>query len=219
MNRLLIFCLLINLISLNAQELKEPQDSLTMPLPKTGITIVADVFSPVYGLFSDKKGFRASLYVPLAQKWQILAAGGIEENRFDDIGWESNQSGFFAELGSLFFLSQDKKSPDMGYYIGGKLGYSSYKQTVDNYLIQGTDIDPISGSLPEHNASAVWLTPLVGGRAQLGTSNFYADVNVGINILISETNDYKIDALSIPGFGKNNNGLNLGVYWGIGYVF
>lgn len=107
----------------------------------------------------------------------------------------------------------------MGYYFGGRIGFSPFQQTINKYVIQGVDMPNVEGSLPQHNASAAWLEPLAGGRVQVFKTPFYVDANVRLKIKLFDTNEEDLTPLIIPGFGTNNNGLNFGVNWSLGYVF
>lgn len=213
MKKLLIYCFIISPFWLLAQV-----DSIQSKPKKQGILIGVDLFNPALGLFSDKKGYEASIAIPIKQKWNIVGELGYEQNHFDNNIWDVDAKGVYAKMGVNWFVSQDAENPNMGYYFGGRIGFSPFQQTVNKYVIQGTDIPRIEGSLPQHNASALWLEPLVGGRVQVFNSPFYVDANVKIKVKLYDTNEQDLTPLIIPGFGTNNNGLNFGVNWSIGYI-
>lgn len=194
------------------------QDSIQKK-EKPGIFIGVDLFNPALSIFSDKKGGEVMVSVPVNNKWQIIAEAGYEQNTFDNTVWNVDVDGSYARLGANWFISQDPKNINMGYYLGGRLGYSPYKQTVNRFLIQGYGLSSIEGNLPEHNGFAFWLEPVAGGRVQIAQSNFYIDTSIKLKIRLSSSNDYDLDAMVIPGFGTDNSGLNIGVNWSVGYIF
>ena len=212
MKKLLICCFIISPFWLWAQ-----QDTVSVAQNR-GIMIAVDVFNPVLSAFTDKKGGEALVAVPFKEKWNIVGEVGYETNAFSNAMWDVDAGGVYARLGANWFVSQDIENPNMGYYFGGRVGFSPFQQTVDRYVIQGTDVENVSGSLEKHSATAVWLEPLAGGRVQLFKTPFYVDASVRLRILLWNNNEYGLDPLIIPGFGTNNNGLNFGVNWSLGYI-
>lgn len=212
MKLLLICSLIISPLWLCAQ-----QDSI-QKIQKPGIAIGVDLFNAALSVFTDKQGGEGMVTVPINQKWQAVAEIGYEKNTFENSAWDVDVNGVYARLGANWFLSQDVKNQNMGYYLGGRLAFSPYQETVNKYLIQGTGIENIEGSFPQHNASTFWMEPVAGGRVQLFESNFYVDASVRLKIRLFDNNDYNLTPLVIPGFGKNQNGLNFGVNWSVVYV-
>ena len=214
MKKLLIYCFIISPFWLLAQV-----DSTEVRSSQQGLMIGVDLFNPIVSAFSDKKGFEAMIAVPIKKRWNVVAEVGYEQNHFDNNNWDVNAKGVYARAGVNWFVSQDNTNPNMGYYFGGRIGFSPFQQTINKYVIQGVDMPNVEGSLPQHNASAAWLEPLAGGRVQVFNTPFYVDANVRLKIKLFDTNEEDLTPLIIPGFGTNNNGLNFGVNWSLGYVF
>ena len=214
MKKLLIYCFIISPFWVMAQN-----DSLRTKdkIKISGIMVGVDLFNPAVAVFSDKKGFEAMVAIPFKKKWNLVAEVGYEQNHYDSNIWDVDAQGVYARAGVNWFVSQDEKDANAGYYFGGRLGFSPFQQTINKYVIQGTDVPTIVGSLPQHNASAMWLEPLVGGRVQIAKSGFYVDANVRLKVKLYDTNEEGLTPLIMPGFGTNNNGLNFGVNWSIGY--
>lgn len=183
-----------------------------------GVFIGIDLFNPALSLFSEKQGFEAVVAVPFKKRWNLVAELGYEKNHFENHVWNVDAEGVYARLGVNWFVSQDTKNPNMGYYFGGRFAFSPFQQSIHEFMIQGVDVPPIIGSMETHNASAVWMEPLAGGRVQLFNSAFYVDANVRLKIKLYDANDEDLTPLIIPGFGTNNNGLNFGVNWSLGYI-
>lgn len=214
MKKLLIYCFIISPFWLLAQ-----MDSIQVSPQKQGVMVGVDLFNPALGLFADKKGYEAMVAVPIKERWNIVAEVGYEQNRFANNNWDVDVNGLFARLGVNWFVSQDRLNSNMGYYFGGRLAFSPFQQTINRYVIQGVDMPNVEGSIPQHSATAVWLEPLAGGRVQLFNTPLYVDANVRLKIKLYDNNEEDISPLIIPGFGTNNNGLNFGLNWSLGYIF
>ena len=214
MKKHLIYCFIFSSIFGFAQE-----DSAQIAVKNRGIMIGVDLFNPIISAFSNKKGAEGMVAVPIKTKWNIVGEMGYETNTFENAIWNVDAQGIYARAGVNWFVSQDKINPNMGYYFGGRIGFSPFQQAVYQYTIQGTDVENVYGSLEKHSATAIWLEPLAGGRVPLFKTNFYVDANVRLKILLWNDNEYGLDPLIVPGFGTNNNGLNFGVNWSIGYIF
>lgn len=211
---LLIFNLITSPILLWAQS-----DSIQAQ-KKPNAMIAVDVFSPVYGLFTDRQGFEALATYPITHKIHLAAEAGYEKNVYDHNHWQAHIAGPYMRLGGQYFISQDIKNPNMGYYVGARVAYASFKKTIDSYIIldKGGNNENNYSSLPEHDASSVWFEPLAGGRVQIRETPFYIDASVRLKISLYDNNDYGVDPLIIPGFGKVQSGLGIGVNWSIGYT-
>uniref|UniRef100_UPI0039A6DC1E DUF6048 family protein n=1 Tax=Ornithobacterium rhinotracheale TaxID=28251 RepID=UPI0039A6DC1E len=211
---LLTFCLLISLPSVFGQENK-PQEKKE----RKRIFIGVDLAQPALQFFTHKTGYEASAIVPIRKKWYAAAEAGYEKNEYDDVDWKGNASGFFLNAGPNWIVSKDRENPNMNFYLGGRLGFSLFQQEFTHALVQGYREEPASIAIPKHSASAIWLTPIVGASVPIGESNFYINAHTGINILLFNKNQENLAPIAIPGFGKNNNGLNLRIVWALGYAF
>lgn len=212
MKKILIYCFIISPLWVVGQV-----DSIQTKTKKQEILIGVDLFNPAIALFSNKKGLEAMVAVPIKKRWNLVAEIGYEQNHFDNNIWDVDAKGIYARAGVNWFISQDIEDPNSGYYFGGRIGFSPFQQTINKYVIQGTDVPTIVGSLPQHNASGVWMEPLVGARVRVFKTPFYVDANVRLKVKLYDANDEGLTPLIIPGFGTNNNGLNFGVNWSLGY--
>lgn len=213
MKQLLISAFLISLLSpMLAQEIKSPK-----PIPHQ-IFIGIDLLNPAIQFLSDKKGYEASVSVPVYKKWQAIAEGGYEENKYEQNSWNIDLSGFFARVGFDWYVDSDHKNLNNGYYLGARIGYSPYQLKINELPIKNQAGEVFSMPLGEVSSHALWVAPVVGARVNLGDTRFYVNSNVQLNILAMDLNEKDFDAFAIPGFGKSNNGLNLRVLWSFGFI-
>ncbi|MBV7441828.1 hypothetical protein KRX57_10395 [Weeksellaceae bacterium TAE3-ERU29] len=213
---LLIFSLIINVSFLFSQENGiefKPQKE------RKRIFVGIDIAQPIIQLIGEKAGYEATISVPVYKKWQAAGEVGYETNSFDESGWEGKASGIFAKVGANWVVEEDDINPNMNFYLGGRFAFSKFNQKIDSFLIQGYNTPNVKGSLPESDDLAVWLEPLVGARVPIRESNFYIDANARITLLLYSNDGNKVDPIAIPGFGKNNSGINFRLIWAIGYAF
>ncbi len=195
--------------------------SATDTIPKKkyhDIFIGVDLFNPIVSAFNDKKGASAYVSYQLNNKWHLVAEAGYEKNKFTEIHWDVDVDGIFGKLGANWFITQDIDNQSNGIYIGGRLAYSKYSQTINQYPIRDLQSNQItgSGSLPKADVSSFWVEAVVGGRVQI-FKNFYGELSLHPAAYLGGKKDANIDPLIIPGYGKNSGPFNMPVFWGISY--
>jgi hypothetical protein len=197
--------------------------SVTDTIPKKvyhDIFIGVDLFNPIVSAFNDKKGASAFVSYQLNNKWHLVAEAGYEKNKFNEINWDVDVKGAFGKIGANWFITQDIENQSNGIYIGGRLAFAKFTQTVNNYPIRDLQSNQIigSGSRPSANVNAFWVEAVVGGRVEL-FNNFYGELSLHPAAYLGGKKDDNIDPLVIPGYGKNSGPFNLPVFWGIAYKF
>lgn len=182
------------------------------------IFIGVDVFNPIVSAFNDKKGVSAYASYQINNKWHAVVEAGFEKNNFNEINWDVDVDGVFAKLGANWFITQDIENQSNGIYIGGRIAYSKYSQTINSYPIRDLQSNEITGtgSLPKTNVSSYWIEAVVGGRVEI-FKNFYGELALHPAAYIGGKKDQGIDPLVIPGYGKYSGPFNMPVFWGIAY--
>ena len=222
--RLLLSFLLILANSFSfAQENKTDSTkvSVTDSIPKKkyhDIFVGVDLFNPIVSAFNDKKGASAYASYQINNKWHAVVEAGIEKNKFNEINWNVDVDGVFAKLGANWFVTQDVDNHSNGIYIGGRIAYSKYSQTINSYPIRDLQSNIIidSGSRPKADVSAFWVEAVVGGRVEI-FKNFYGELAFHPAVYLGGKKDQGIDPLVIPGYGKYSGPFNMPVFWGIAY--
>ena len=154
----------------------------------------------------------------LNNKWHLVAEAGYEKNKFDEINWKVDVDGFTAKIGANWFVTQDVENQSNGIYIGGRLAYSQFSQTIKQYPIRDLQSNQIDGygSRPKTDINAFWVEVVIGGRVQI-YKNFYGELALHPAAYLGGKKDDKIDPLVIPGYGKYSGPFNMPVFWGIAY--
>lgn len=222
--RLLLSFLLTSAISFSFAQ-KNKTDSTKVSVTDTiqkkinhDIFIGVDLFNPVVSAFTDKQGVSAFASYQLNNKWHLVAEAGYEKNKFDQINWNVDVDGVFAKLGANWFITQDVENQSNGIYIGGRVAYSKYSQTINSYPIRDLQSNIIidSGSRPKADVSAFWVEAVVGGRVEI-FKNFYGELAFHPAVYLGGKKDDEIEPLVIPGYGKNSGPFNMPIFWGISY--
>lgn len=213
MKKILTCLFIINLVIAFGQ-----QDSIKIPEEKSKIQLGVDLFSPVYGLLTDKQGLEFMGILPIYNKWSIATEVGMGKSKFNQLGWKSEQNGVYGKIGVNRFINQDIKNHNIGYYLGVRVAYANYQQTVGQFLIQGSGIENETGSLPKHSGNLVWLEPLAGGSIRIWDTPFYINASARLKIGLYHKNELETSPLAVPGFGDYSSGLNIGVNWSLVYV-
>ncbi|QES94264.1 hypothetical protein F0358_16835 [Empedobacter brevis] len=185
---------------------------------KHDIFIGVDLFNPIVAAFKDKKGASVYASYQINTKWHAVVEAGFEKNKFDEIHWNVDVDGIFAKAGANWFITQDVENQSNGIYIGGRVAYSKYSQTVNSYPIRDLQSNEIinKGSLPKANVSSYWIEAVIGGRVEI-FKNFYGELALHPAAYIGGKKDQGIEPLIVPGYGKYSGPFNMPVFWGIAY--
>ena len=179
-----------------------------------------DVLNAGVSAFSDRKLLQGTISTRLTKKMHLVADVGVDKNIYQKNGYDAKASGTFFKLGSFYMLSMDKENPYNGFYGGGKLAGTFYKQEYFAIPVRATGggADGIQ-SLPESSQSSYWIEAVVGGRVELFDSNFFIDVNVQPKYLLYTTKQEDIMPMIVPGFGRSSGKFGFGFSWNIAYNF
>lgn len=219
----LIYTFLLTLVAINT--VKAQKDTITVE----DITIITketpkhlfinlDLSSPLVSLFSDRKGVQGAISYQVNENWLVVGELGIEKNKFTESNWNVDVSGTYGKLGFNKYFVKDIQNPLNGFYYGGRLAFSSFNQKINSYPIRDIYTNHILayGIKDEAKVNAYWLEVVVGGKVQLN-KNFYADFSIHPSILLGGKKQDNIEALVVPGYGRNNGPFNLPFFWGISY--
>ena len=226
MQRQLILSFLLSLVTIsftNAQEQNatkvetETTDSLKVSNPKN-LYIGVDFSTPVQSIFSNKQGIQGFISYQLNPKLHAIAEFGFEKNTFDENFWNVDVDGVFGKIGANYFFTQEAKNPANGFYLGGRIAYSSYNQKINSYPIKDIYTNQIigEGSKEKETVSSYWVEVVIGGRVQLH-KKLYADFSLHPSVYIGSKKQEDIDPLVIPSYGRNNGPFNLPIFWGLSY--
>ncbi|WP_284460614.1 DUF6048 family protein [Chryseobacterium sp.] len=178
-----------------------------------------DVLNTGAAFFSDRKLYQGFISSKIRGNVHAVAEAGFEKNIYQKNGYDAKVNGPFVKLGAFCMLAKDAENEFNGFYAGGKLGGSFYKQEYMAIPVRGFGGSSSSVAFPSSSQSSFWLEGTLGGRVQLFESNFYIDVNLQPRYLVYTTKQDDISPMIIPGFGRSSSKFNMGFAWNIAYKF
>lgn len=211
----LIFILFFSLGSLVFAQKK---DSLS-PRYTPNFMLGLDVLNGGLAVASERKLFQAFLSSQVGRNTHAIVEVGMEQNTYKKNGYDALAKGFFLKAGGFYMLAKDPENKYNGFFAGGKLAGSLFRQEYRAVPVRGYQGSDSSVPFPASNQSAYWVEALLGGRVQLFASKFYIDVNVQPKYLLLSTKQEGIQPMIVPGFGKSSTKFNVGFSWNLAYQF
>lgn len=217
----LILCLLLSLVASKfsfGQNEQEKIDSVAPIQHQNHLYVGIDVATPAMALFSDKQGVQGFVSYQFRPKLVAIAELGYEKNKFTENHWNIDVDGVYGKIGANWFFTQDKENPANGFYFGGRLAFASFNQTINQYPIRDIYSNQVvgTGALDKESVNAFWVEVVVGGRVAL-YKKLYADFSLHPAVFIGGKKQANIDAIVVPGYGRNNGPFNLPIFWGLSY--
>ncbi|MBQ0148949.1 MAG: hypothetical protein KBS93_11020 [Flavobacteriaceae bacterium] len=197
---------------------KNVNDTITPIKNPRHLYIGVDLALPAQALFTDKQGAQAFISYQIKPKWHAIVEVGYEKNIYNETSWNVDVDGIFAKIGANWFITQEAQNPANGFYVGGRLVYSSYNQKINSYPIRDIYSNEIVGEGSKEKASvnSYWAEVVIGGRVEL-YKKLYADFSIHPSVNLGGKKQENITPLVIPGYGRNNGPFNLPIFWGISY--
>lgn len=181
--------------------------------------IGVDLLNASTSFFSDRKLYQGFVSSQVKKNIHLVADFGYEKNKYNKNNYDAQARGAFIKLGSFYMLAWDKQNPLNGFYAGGKLAASFYKQEYHKVPIRGYAGGDFGESFPLSSQSSFWIEGVLGGRVQLFDSNFYIDVTAQPRYLIATSKQDEIFPMIVPGFGKSSSRFIIGFAWNLSYYF
>jgi len=214
-----IFTLFFSFLFLLNFAQEKPNDTIKKWKYEPNFMIGIDVLNTGISFFSDRKLYQGFVSTRIRKNIHAVAEAGFEKNIYQKNNFDAEASGAFLKLGAVYMLAQDSENPFNGFYGGGKIAGSMYKQEYFAVPVRGFEGGDYTESFPESSQSSYWLEASIGGRVQLFESNFFIDVNVQPRYLVFTTKQEDIYPMIVPGFGKSSTKFNVGFAWNIAYRF
>lgn len=178
-----------------------------------------DVLNTGVSFFSDRQLIQGFISSKIRGNTHAIIEAGFDKNIYQNNGYDAKANGPFVKLGAFYMLAKDKENEFNGFYGGGKVAASFYKQEYLAIPIRGYGGSTSSVSMPSSSQSSFWLEGTLGGRVQLFESNFYIDVNMQPRYLIVTSKQDDVVPMIVPGFGKSSSKFSMGFSWNIAYKF
>ena len=186
-----------------------------------GLYISADAFGYIYPMFVKDKYYsaEASATFNINNRFLPVAEVGIGYtniiSELYEIGYQTRAP--YYRIGMDYNMQYKNGKPNY-IYLGGRIGYTSFRYNVDAPSLQ----DPIWGDeapvqFKEMPCSAIWAEAVGGVRAEI-FKNFYMGWSIRYKYPIHKAPISNGGPWYIPGFGAGSAGV-IGATYTISYYF
>ena len=174
----------------------------------------------------DYSGFEINGDYRLSKDIYVAGEIGSEEKTTDSEYLNSTAKGSYFKGGVDYNMYQNWFGMENMIYSGFRVGFGTFKQTVNSYSIYDVNSEPwtstptmvIDGT--EHSGlTAVWGELILGIKAET-FDNLYVGLNVQFKGRITETDPDNFENLYIPGFGRtyDSGGFTFGFGYNVSYL-
>lgn len=186
---------------------------------KFGLRLGGDALKLIRtALDDDYKGFEINGDYRLTQDLYLAGEIGTEEKTTSTDFLNSTASGSYFKAGVDYNLYENWFGMENLIYAGGRVGVSSFKQTINSYTIYNTDQTFEQPTYSEgreiSGLSAIWAELIIGIKAET-LNNLYIGMNVQFKGLVSENEPDNFENIYIPGFNRTFDSGRFGI--GFGY--
>ncbi|QHT68655.1 hypothetical protein GXP67_19395 [Rhodocytophaga rosea] len=181
-----------------------------------GVRIGVDLGKIAYYFLTNKghKTFEASADVGYKKVVFVAEAGfsNITLEKTDTFNYSYTSNGLFGRVG---VESNLLKGGDDAIFIGARYGVSRFSFAADNILIYDEYWGSYNEPAPKQNGMAHWLEGVGGVKVNV-FSNVYIGFTGRLKVKIAQSKYNGLDAVFIPGFGKADKNIMMGLSY---YVF
>lgn len=195
-----------------------PKDSVEYK-QSYGLRLGVDLSRPILSFLDDNyTGLEIVADYRLNQNLYLAAELGTEDKTKQEDLFNFTTTGSYLKVGVNKNNYANWYGEQNLIYIGGRLAFSTFENTLNNYQYFDTNRywnsdDFATGSeVPENfsGLSATWLEAVFGTKVEL-FSNMYMGASIRLGFLLSQKEDERFPNLWIPGFNKVTSNSRFGV--------
>jgi hypothetical protein len=166
----------------------------------------------------DQKGFEMSLDGEVKYRYFPTLEGGYSEiNQVNDSLNYHSDGGYF-RIGFDYNMLNYKQRFDRNiFFIGARYGYTSYSQQV-LYGEVSNEWGTINIAGDPEKLNAHWFEGVIGLRGEI-LKNLYMGYTIRVKQMLMHSEYGPITPYWIPGFGKANKSITVGMSYSIFYAF
>ncbi len=186
-----------------------------------GLRLGADVGKLIRSFVDkDYTGFEVTGDYRLSKYLYLAGELGTEEKTISTDYLDVTASGNYFKAGVDLNSYTNWLDMQNMIYFGGRVGVSSFSQTLNKFTIYDTNQSFFDNPYTEtpneefKGLSAIWAELIVGIKAEL-FSNLYLGLNMQIKSRISQDQPVGFENLYIPGFNRTYDSGSIGI--GFGY--
>lgn len=195
-----------------------PKDTMVYKQPY-GLRVGIDLSRPINSFFNtDYTGLEFLGDYRISQKLYVAGELGNEKKTKQEDLYNFTTSGSYIKVGVDYNTYGNWYGEQNMITIGGRYGFSSLSQTINNYQYYTSNrywnpdaFPPGSTTVEELGGrTASWIEGVVGIKMRL-VNNLYLGGSVRMGILITNKETDRFSNLFIPGFNKVTDGSRFGV--------
>lgn len=195
----------------------QTQDSITYK-ERYGLTLGVDLSKLGRSFLDDNyEGLEIFGDYRLTEDLYIAAEIGNEKHTYNEKNLVSTADGSYIKAGVNYNVYQNWIGMQNIIYVGGRVGFSSFNQTLKEYTISASqnyfDPDIRVDEKKFDNLTASWVELKAGLRVEV-LRNLYLGAHVQLKVEISSTELNNFDNLYIPGFHRTYESSSIGAGWG-----
>ncbi len=199
-----------------------PKDTLVYK-EAYGLRVGIDLSRPTIAFFEPEyTGFEVVGDYRITQNLYLAAELGNEKRDRQEDLYNFTTSGSYLKVGIDYNTYGNWLDEQNLIYIGGRVAYSNFTQTLNNYQIFDSNrywspdgfVEGSSEAREFSGLSSIWLEFVLGVKTEL-VSNIYLGGSVRLGAYITNNEPENFRNLFIPGFNKVTDGAR----FGIGYNF
>jgi hypothetical protein len=184
-----------------------------------GVRIGVDLGKIAYYFLTNKghKTFETSADVGYKKVVLVAEAGfsNITLEKIDTLNYSYKSNGLFGRVGVENNLL---KGGDDAIFIGARYGLSRFSFAADNIFIADPYWGDYTTPSPKQNGLAHWLEGVGGVKVNV-FSNVYIGFTGRLKVRLAQSKYEGLDAVFIPGFGKADKNIMMGLSYYVFYRF
>lgn len=199
-----LFFISFSFISWTVTAQKIKKDTITQK-DTYGLRIGLDLYNPIRTIFDkNRKGLEITGDFRLSRKYFIAAELGYLNKQVEENYYDYETKGQYLKIGANYNLYENWLDMENEIYLGLRYGYSTFSQTVSNYIINSDVI------LPEHQVNenreynglnASWGEFVIGMKAEV-FNNVFLGFSFSGKKMISTKEPDNFKNLFAPGFNR-----------------
>jgi len=194
------------------------QDTTAVVKERYGLRVGLDLAKPVRSLLDKNyQGFEIVGDFRLRERYYLAAELGNEKRTTDLPNVNVTSNGSYIKAGLNYNAYNNWLGMNNLIYVGGRAGFSSFKETLNSYTIYTTNDlfgdDTRTDSREFSGLSATWLELQLGLQAEV-FNNVFIGINVQLKSRITESAVDDFGLFYIPGYGKTTDGSKFGAGYG-----
>ena len=162
----------------------------------------------------ERTSYAGSIDVGFNNKYYVVLEFGISEIDLEKDNYHYLSDGSFWKLGMDFNML--KKVPTDFFGIGLRVGRASFEHYAKDVIIGDDHWGSFTTTIDSKSYNTYWFETSLGVKGEL-LKNIYFGWSALVRISVSGRKDSEFQPYYIPGFGKGENSLNLGLNYFIYY--